>query len=66
MNHQVIGKHVLADRDKWVVNWNAAFSVATNEEKDRKQLVWQEVGSDYEINALDLAANHRFWSACME
>ncbi len=62
MNHQVIGKHVLADRDKWVVNWNAAFSVATNEEKDRKQLVWQEVGSDYEINALDLAANHRFWS----
>ncbi len=62
MNHQLIGKHILADRDKWVINWNATFSVASNQEKDRTQLVWQEVGSGYKINALDLAANHRFWS----
>ncbi len=66
MNHQGIGEHVLADREKWVLNWNVAFSAATNEEKDRKQLVWQDNGADYTINALDLAANHRFWSELNE
>lgn len=60
---QLVGKHVLAEREKWVLNWNASNSSANNQEKDRKQLVWLvQDDNTYSINALDLAANHRFWS----